>query len=465
MHKTEIKTRYFGNRQFYKHIFVVMLPIMVQSAITNFVSMLDNLMVGRLGTAEMSAVSVANLMVFVYNLSIFGAVSGAGIFTAQYFGKKDHEGIRYTFRFKLMISVGLTLLAILLVLLAGRSLLSLYLKGEGDPAEAARILDLAYDYIRVILIGLIPHAITQAFSSTLRETDKGIPPMAAGIVAVIVNLILNYVLIFGHFGAPRLGVVGAAAATVTSRFVELGVVMSWTLRHRKLNPFIVGAFKSLRVPKELSISIIKKGMPLMFNETLWAGGIAFLEQCYSTRGLHVVAACNISNTFFDVFAVGFISAGAAVGIIIGQQLGAGRIQEAREDARRLLVFSFLLGLGIGLVYLAASPFIPLLYNTTQEVRKLATSLMIICACCFPLEGLLNGSYFMVRAGGKTLITMLTDSGLLWGLQASAAFLISRFTNLPIVPFYALIQSAMTVKALVGLWFVKQGKWANTIVSE
>ncbi|MBQ7146738.1 MAG: MATE family efflux transporter [Lachnospiraceae bacterium] len=465
MIQSGFRRKYFGDRQFYKHVILVMLPIMIQNAITNFVSMLDNLMVGRLGTVEMSAVSVANLLVFVYNLSIFGAVSGAGIFTAQYFGKKDHEGIRYTFRFKLMISVGMTILAILLFLLAGRFLLSLYLKGEGDPAEAARILDFAYDYLRVILIGLIPHAMTQSYSSTLRETDKGVPPMVAGIIAVLVNLFLNYVLIFGHFGAPRLGVIGAAVATVSSRFVELAVVAGWTMRHKKLNPFIEGAFRSLKVPASLSISILKKGLPLMVNETLWAGGVAFLEQCYSTRGLNVVAACTISNTFFDVFAVGFISAGAAVGIIIGQQLGAGRIEEAKADARRLLVFCFLLGLGIGLVYLAAASFIPLLYNTTADVRQLATSLMMICACFFPLEGLLNGSYFMVRAGGKTLITMLTDSGLLWGLQASVAFIISRFTDFPIVPFYALIQSFMIVKALVGLWFVKQGKWANMIVTE
>ena len=289
--------------------------------------------------------------------------------------------------------------------------------------------------------------------------------MTAGIVAVFVNLLLNYMLIFGRLGAPRLGVVGAAIATVVSRFVELAIVALWTLLNRQKNPFIVGAFKSLRVPGWLCLEILKKGMPLMINETLWAGGIAVLEQCYSTRGLHVVAACSISNTFFDVFAVGFISAGSAVGILVGQQLGAGRIQEAREDSRRLIVFGALLGLCIGLIYFCFTPFIPRFYNAPEDVRRLATSLMRICAIFFPLEGILNCSYFMVRAGGKTLITMLTDSGLLWGIQVSAAFLISRFTSLPIVPFYALIQSAMFIKVLVGLWFVKQGKWANTIVEE
>lgn len=460
-----LKQKYFGNSQFYRHIILVMLPIMIQNAITNFVSMLDNLMVGRLGTAEISAVSVANLLVFVFNLSIFGAVSGAGIFTAQFHGKKDVEGVRHTFRFKLIIAVALATLVIALVLLGGRFIISLYLRGKGDPAVAARILELSYSYLSLILIGMIPHAITQALASTLRETDRGLPPMVAGIVAVFVNLIFNYLLIFGNFGAPKLGVQGAAIATVLSRFVELAIVVVWVMAHKNKVPYMKGALKSLKVPAALSRSIIKKGLPLMINETLWAGGIAFLEQCYSKRGLHVLPACNISNTFFDVFAVVFISAGAAVGIIVGQQLGAGRIQEAKDDSRRLLVFTCLLGTAIGVVYFAAAHFIPHLYNTTGEVKSLATAFMITNSIFFPLEGILNGSYFMVRSGGKTLITMITDSGLLWGLQGTLAFVISEFTALPIIPFYALIQSMMIIKVMVGLYIVKQGKWAHSVVSE
>ncbi len=462
---TSTKSRYFGDKHFYGRIFTVMLPIVVQNAITNFVSMLDNLMVGRLGTAEMTAVSVANLLVFVYNLSVFGAVSGAGIFTAQYYGRKDQEGVRHTFRFKILIAGALTACAIVLVLLKGRSLLVLYLKGKGDAAEAARILDFSYDYLRVILIGLVPHCLTQAFSSTLRETDKGVPPMAAGIAAWMVNLFLNYVLIFGHLGAPRLGVIGAAIATVVSRFVELAVVAVWTLRNKEKNPFIAGAFRSLHVPGELAGRILKKGLPLMVNETMWAGGIAFLEQCYSLRGLHVVAACNINNTFFDVFAVGFISSGVAIGIIVGQELGAGKIREARESTPKLIVFSLLLGVALGAVYFAAAHFLPYLYNTTGDVHRLATRLMIASAVFFPVEGILNCCYFIVRAGGKTMITMLTDSGLLWGVQVSTAFLISRFTDMPIVPFYTLIQSLIIVKGIVGLLFVRQGRWAVSLVKE
>ena len=461
----KLKEKYFGDKAFYQRIFLVMLPIVIQNAITNFVSMLDNLMVGRLGTEEMSGVSIANMLIFVYNLCIFGAVSGAGIFTAQYHGKEDHEGVRYSFRFKLMIAVVLTGLAITLLLTKQDALISLYLQGEGDPAEAARILQFAKDYIAVILIGLIPSAISQAFSSTLRETDNGVPPMVAGLVAVGVNLFLNYVLIFGHFGAPRLGVVGAAAATVASRFVELGIVAGWTLRHPKKAPFITDAFRSLRVPKTLSLQIVKKGFPLMLNETIWAAGVAYLDKCYTTRGLDVVAACNISNTFFNVMAVAIIAAGSAIGIIMGQKLGAGQVEEAKEDAPRMLAFAVLLGVAVGILYAGVAFIAPQLYNTTDSVKSLATDLLLVTAAFMPIEAALNGSYFMVRSGGKTLITMFTDCGLLWIVQGTMAFFLSEFTEIGVVPLFALVEGGMIVKLVFSLYFVAKGNWARSVVEE
>lgn len=460
-----LKEKYIGDRQFYHRLFAVMLPIIIQNAITNFVGMMDNVMVGRLGTLEMSGVSVANLLVFVYNLSIFGAVSGAGIFTAQFYGKGDEEGIRHTFRFKIMVATLITVLAALLVITVGDDLISLYLKGKGDPADAARILSLARSYLNVILLGLIPNALTQAFSSTLRETDKGVPPMVAGLVAVAVNLVLNYILIFGHFGAPRLGVVGAALATAISRFVEMGIVMIWTLRHSEQNPFIRGAFRSLRVPGELVRRITAKGLPLMANETLWAAGIAFLEQRYSTRGLDVVAACNISNTFFNVMAVAFIATGSAVGIIMGQQLGAGKIEEARADAPKMIAFSFMLGVLVGVLYVGTAFVAPRLYNTEPGVRVIATRLMLVTALFMPVDATLNGSYFMVRSGGRTLITMFTDCGLLWLVQCLGAYLLSRYTDIGIIALFTLVEAGMLVKVAVSLWIIARGNWARSVVAE
>ena len=268
-----------GDRGLYKRFFAVALPIIIQMGITNFVSMLDNIMVGQVGTVPMSGVSIVNSVMFVFNLVIFGASSGAGIFTAQFHGSGDHEGVRYTFRFKFLICTVLSALGIGIFLFGGRVLIGLYLTGEGDAAAAAGAMEYGLSYLAVMLWGFLPFALSNAYSSTLRETGETMVPMVAGISAVFVNLVLNYTFIFGHFGAPEMGVRGAALATVISRYVELAIVAGWTHLHPQRNPFIRGAFRSVYIPGKLLKSIAIKGMPLLGNEFLWASGIAIMDQC------------------------------------------------------------------------------------------------------------------------------------------------------------------------------------------
>ncbi len=357
-----------GDSAFYKRIILLMLPIMVQNGITNFVNMLDNLMVGQVGQAEMTAVSVSNQLIFVYNLCIFGAVSGAGIFGAQFFGNRDHKGLRDTFRFKLISTLVISVCAIAVFLFFGSPLISLYLKGEGSADTAALSLTYGIGYLRIMLIGLIPAALTQCYASTIRETGQTVPPMISGIAAVLVNITLNYVLIFGNFGAPKLGTAGAAIATVISRFVELAVIVVWTWVCRSRNIFIVGAYRSMKIPTDLVKRIIVKGIPLMGNETMWAAGLAFISGCYSTKGLDVVAANNIVQTFFNVFSVAFMAVGASIGIILGQLLGKGEEKEAKETAVKLIAFSVFVSIIVSVCFAVCAEFIPRLY-TLVTVRS------------------------------------------------------------------------------------------------
>ena len=212
------------NRRLTRRVMTLMIPVLLQNGITNFVGMLDNVMVGRLGTAETAAVSVASQLIFIFNLCIFGAVSGAGIFGAQFFGAGNTEGVRQTFRFKIVMSAVITAAATVIYIFFGEYFISLFLSGEGDPGDMAAAAHYARDYLITMLISLFPFALVQCWASTLRETGRTVLPMAASFSATFVNLALNYVLIFGSFGAPRLGVTGAAIATVVSRFVEFAVV-------------------------------------------------------------------------------------------------------------------------------------------------------------------------------------------------------------------------------------------------
>lgn len=455
--------KYIGDKKFYKRVLALTIPIMVQNGITNFVNMLDNVMVGRVGTVQMTGVAVSNQLIFVFNLLIFGAISGAGIFGAQYFGNGDNKGVRDTFRFKVVFCTFMTVLASLLFIFKGEPLISLYLKGDGDATDIANSMQYAKNYLLIMVIGFIPYTVAQCYSSTLRETEHAVLPMTAGIVAVCVNLFLNYVLIFGHFGAPKLGVEGAAIATVISRFAELFIVAFWTYLHKYDNPFIIGAFISFRVPVKLVKQIFSKGLPLMVNETLWALGIAMLNQRYSILGFDVVSANNICQTFSNVFSVVFISVGAAIGIILGQLLGAGRNQEAKLSSAKLITFSVAASVLVAAAYFFTAKYIPDIYNTNDSVKGIATALMQIYALTMPIDAFANATYFTLRSGGKVFITMLFDSISIFLVPLPAAFILTTFTSISIIPLYLTCQLLNLVKCIGGYILVKKGVWIKNIV--
>lgn len=449
----------------YRRFLLIAIPIIIQNGITNFVSLLDNIMVGQVGSIQMSGVSIVNGLLFVYNLCVFGASSGAGIFTAQFFGSGDDTGIRYTFRFKLLICTILSLLGVGIFLGGGTALIQLYLQGEGDAADAAQVMDYGLSYLHVMLWGLVPFALCNAYSSTLRETGQTTVPMAAGITATLVNLTLNYVLIFGHFGAPKLGVVGAAVATVISRYIELAIVAGWTHLHPKVCGFIRGAYRSLYIPAGLLKQIIIKGMPLLVNEALWSGGMAFLNQCYSTCGLDVVPAMNISSTIFNLASVVFLSGGNAVGIVMGQMLGAEHdVAQIRSSNRKLITANVIVGGSFGFLLAAISGVFPMIYNTTDSVRQTATALICVSAVMMPFNSYLNATYFTLRSGGKTVVTFLFDSCFVWCCVIPVAFVLSRFTDLPIIPLYIICNSLDFIKCFVGTFMLKKGSWIQNLTT-
>ncbi len=458
--------RYVGDRAFYRHVFAIAIPIIIQNGITNFVSMLDNVMVGQVGDVQMTGVSIVNGLLFVFNLCIFGASSGAGIFTAQFHGTGDQAGIRHTFRFKTLACLLLTVVGVGIFLLAGDPLIHLYLTGEGDAAQAAQALQYGRQYLLVMLMGLPAFALSNVYASTLRETGQTFVPMVAGVAAVFVNLIFNYILIFGHFGAPALGVQGAAIATVLSRYVELAIIALWTHTHPEKNPYIRGVYRSFRIPGRLLGSMIKKGMPLLINEFLWSSGMAVLNQCYSTCGLDVVPAMNISSTLYNLGSVVYLSMGNAVGIIMGQLLGAGTEEaEIRSTNRKLIVVSIASGLVFGALMAGVSGLFPLLYKTTDARRHLATQLICISAFMLAFNSYTNAAYFTLRSGGQTVVTFLFDSCFVWCFCVPLAFCLSRFTGMGILPLYMICQGTDFIKCILGAYMIKKGKWIQNLVAE
>ena len=452
-------------REFVSHTMMIALPIMLQNGITNFVNMLDNIMVGRIGTDPMTGVSIVNSLLFVWNLCVFGGLSGIGIFTAQYCGKGDHEGVRRTFRLQIIMSVLLVLIGIAVFGAYGEPLINLYLHEDGGGGSVQTTMQAARSYLGVMCIGFLPFALTQAYGTTIRSHGETIAPMVASFLAVGVNLVGNYILIFGKLGAPALGVVGAAIATVISRFVELTYIVVWAHTHAERVPFVVGALRSLYVPADLTLSCIQKGTPLLLNEALWSGGQAMLTQCYSVRGLSVVSAFNISQTLANLFNVAFISMGSAIAIIIGQKLGEwgeSKARELKEEAWKLTAFSVFLCLISASLMFAISGIFPKIYNTTDEIRALAAGLICVTACFMPVHAFNNSSYFIIRSGGKTFITFLFDSCFCWAASIPAAFYLAHYTQVPILPMYAAVCSVELIKVVIGLSLVNKGIWIRDI---
>ncbi len=451
------------DRKFFLFVLGIAVPIMVQNAITNFVALLDNIMIGQLGTEEMSGVAIINQLLFVFNVTLFGACAGAGIFTSQFHGSGNPDGVRQTFRYKLLLG-GLLLAASLLVLcLWGTPLIQAWLHQSSSTGDLALTLSSAQGYLKIMLWGLLPYTIKEVYASTLRETGRSVPPMVAGLIAVAVNLFLNYLLIFGKWGMPRLGITGGAIATVVSRVVECAIVMAWTHKNTEKSPYIVGVYRSFHIQPKLAKSITCKGMPLLFNELLWSGAVAVLSRCYAQRGLDIVAGYNIASAVIELASVVYLSLGSATAIVLGQILGADDKPRAKAAVPKLALLSAVLCTLVGIVTVALSGVFPLLYNTTDHIRTLAQKFIIIYGCFQPVYAISNVEYFSLRSGGKMLITFLFDSLFSWIVVVPVAIALVWGTALSAVLVYLVVQFTELLKAILGYFYVKRGSWLHNLV--
>ena len=460
-----LRKKFIGTKDFYIYVLGIAIPMIVQNAITNFVSFLDNIMVGQIGTEQMSGVAIANQLIFVFNLCIFGGVSGAGIFGTQFFGKGDYEGQKYTFRFKIYICSILTIIALLLGNFLDTELISLYLNDTGSVGDIVLALEYGKQYLEIMLIGLIPFAISQIYVNTIRETGHTLVPMIASMLAVFTNLILDYCLIFGAFGLPQMGVRGAALATIIARFMECTIVVIWTHLNPLKNKYIVGAYSSFYIPKNILKDVIKKGTPLLTNEMLWSMGMTVIVQCYAVRGLEVVAAQNISSTITNLFNIIYIQLGASIAIVVGQLLGAGKLKEAKDADTKMIFFVVTACIGMSILMCTFGGLFPQIYNTQEAIKELATKLIFISAIMMPLCAFCHCTYFTLRSGGKTLVTFIFDSGYTWLIVIPVAYCLSHFTSWDIVPIFFFVQSLEFVKAIIGFFMVKSNVWLNTIVND
>lgn len=457
------KNKYFGDKNFYKMTLTIAIPIIIQNLLTNLVSMADNIMVGQLGTNQMSGVAIINQLFFVFNLLVFGGMSGAGLFSAQYFGQKNHNGVRDVFRMKILIGIAIIAISLSVMIFLHEPLINMFLHEGSSSGNIQETFNYAKNYLYIMVIGIAPFVISNCYNTTLKESGQTVVPMKAGVLAVVFDIVLNYIFIFGKLGFSAMGVVGAAIATVISRFVECGYLVIYTHMHSNDYPFIKHCYRTLKVPGSLVKKIIITGSPLMLNEFLWAGGLTLQTQALSTKGLATVGGLNICNTIGNISNCIFVTMGTTIAIVVGQLLGAGKLKEAKVTATRMAAFSLLISFGMIIILGLLGPVFPHFYNTTGEIRQLATKFIWAVAAATPFISLSNSEYFILRSGGKTIITFLFDSCFVCLVNVPVAICLTKFTAIHIVGIFFLVNMLEGVKALIGFIMVKKDIWLNTII--
>lgn len=456
--------KFIGDKAFYKMALTVALPIILQNTVMSFVSLLDNIMVGQVGTAAMSGVAVGGQLMFNYMLMVFGITSGPGIFCAQFFGAGDADNLRASFRYKLYAALLVGLVGLVVLSVWGMDLAQLFLTGE--EAAKVEVTQNVQDYLGVMLWMILPFALTNVYASSLREAGQTVVPMVASCTALAVNLFLNWVLIFGKLGAPALEVRGAAMATVIARFVEMAIVMIWSHRHAKEVVFSHETFRrGFGVRPALAWDITKRSIPLFINEFLWSTGTSVAMQIYSTRGLEVMAAMNIAYVVLDMFQMAAFATGNTIGILVGQELGAGKLEKAVDTDRKLIAFGLAISLVMAGLMCVAAPLFPELYNTTEAVKTLAGRFMMVMAAMMPFATLAHASYFTLRSGGKTLITFIFDSCFMWVVSVPVAWCAAHLTAWPVLLVYAAASSMDVIKAAIGVYLVGKKTWVNNLAEQ
>jgi putative MATE family efflux protein len=442
-------SKFIGPKQFYKDVLKIAVPLMLQQLITSFVNLVDNLMVGQLGDASLGGVAATNRFYMIAFFATFGILAAAGIFIAQYFGAKDREHMKQSFRFSILSAYLVILPFFVLGFLKPEWGIQYFTSDAGIVSEGIK-------YMSVASFSLLPLGLILAMTSAMRSTGETKIPLYAGIISVLTNAIFNYILIFGHFGFPAMGVAGAAYATIIARFVELGILMF--VMKVKAFAFSTKISEIFHISKMIVRNVSYKAAPLALNEFLWASGMATLFKFYATRGPEVISGMSIAGTTADLFFTLFGGMAVASTVMISQPLGANDLETGRANGYRMLGFSMFLAMCFAILMFGSSFIVPYFYNVSDEARSISQNVLRIMSFMFWIYMGTAQCYFILRAGGDTKSTFLMDSGFMWFVNIPVVFAFAYLTKYPIYIVYIAGQSTDFIKLSFSYWLVKKEKW-------
>ncbi|MFV0393000.1 MAG: MATE family efflux transporter [Coprobacillaceae bacterium] len=443
--------RYLGNKQFYKKTLIIALPIMAQQFIATFVNLIDNIMIGSIGGIALTSVTMANRFYLIFNSTLFGIGGAAGIFIAQFYGAKEKEKCQKAFDISLVWAGLMAIVFTAVLFFVPQLVIEVFSKSPEIVSEGVRYLEYAkYTYF--------PFAVSFTCMMALRAVGINMIQLKVGVVAVIINTALNYCLIFGNFGFPMLGVKGAAIARVVEMCLYLLIM------YRNKHFFSLRLHGLLHRDKHLTEGLFKRAVPLTINEVLFSSGQSMVYKSYVRTDEYLVAAVSVVDTVANILFVVFSGLSSAVSILIGNTLGANKIEEAKDNARKLIMFGVIIAVGLGSVSFLMSGYIPNFYNVASDIKDTIVILLRIKSIMIIIYAVNVCIFFVLRAGGDIVSTLIMDSGFLWVGGVFVSTLLSINLGLPLVMLYAIVESLDIIKLFVAFHFFKKEKWAKNITT-
>ncbi len=453
------KNKIIGNRKFYMKALTIAVPIMLQQLIQSMVSLIDNFMVSGLGDISMSGVNVAGQVMFVFMIFTNTICMSGGIFLTQFYGAQDKKGMQQAFMFKLLIGLLAFVPYLLVCVVFPRSVLSLMLIGN---TQAGLILDEAVRYIKIMAIIGVPFTCSVCIASSLRDMGEVRIPLYVTIVATLINTIFNYLLIYGHFGFPALGVRGAAYATVIARTVEFVIfAVVYVLK----NPdFAVRFGSKYRIDTTLFKEIIKKGSLMLFCEMTWVLSETVTTAIYNGRGgADVVSGMASSFAIANLFFVAFGGIYSSTSVIIGRTLGEGNLEEARRQKNWLLSGAVTFGVAMTFVGFGTTAIIPIVFGKLSvNAIAICRSMVIMMSFFMPAWVLINAQQAVARAGGDTKMGAYADASITIVVMLPMLFALARFTNIGPVQMYLCVKLLDVIKITIFHFWLKKERWLNNL---
>ena len=455
----EQSRRLFGPGSFYKSALAIAVPIMLQQMIQSLVSLVDNFMVAGLGDVSMSGVNVAGQILFVFMVFLNTVCMTGGIFMTQFFGAGDGEGMGQAFRFKLVMGLAAFVPYFLVTIVFPRAVMSLMLIGN---TQADLILNEAVKYMHIMFLMGIPYTISVCIATSLRDMGQVKIPLYVTMAAMLTNAVLNWVLIYGHFGFPRMGVRGAAYATVIARAFEF---ILFIVVYSRLKPaFMIRMADFFRINGKLFRETLKKGALILFCEMVWVFSETITTAVYNGRGgADVVSGMAAGFSIANLLFVAFGGIYSATGVILGKSLGAGKLEKARTEKTWLLSGAAVFGLFVMLFGFGTTLIVPVVYGRlSASAVKICRDMVTLIAILMPFWLYMNTQQAIARAGGDTAMGFYVDGLLTLFVMIPMVLLLGKYTLIGPVMMYACVKVIDLMKVVIFHFWLKRERWLKNL---